>query len=77
MGQKGNLGKARSIRFPIWMSDALEDIANHKGMTFTDLVVELLRQELAVMDITMGSCLGIGRESVESKKPMSATGTDG
>jgi len=50
------------------MSDALEDIAGQKGMTFTDLVVELLRQELAAMDITKGSCLGIGREATEKKK---------
>jgi len=59
MGQKGNLANARSIRFPIWMTSAIDRISAERGMTFTDVVLELLRQELAVM----GYNAGIGREA--------------
>jgi hypothetical protein len=40
----------------------LKRIAGDKGLTFTSVVLELLRQELAVMGYTMG----IGRETVEN-----------
>lgn len=60
MGKKGNLGDARSIRFPTWMASAIDKISDERGMTFTDVVLELLRQELAVM----GYNAGIGREAV-------------
>jgi hypothetical protein len=40
------------------MADAIKEIAEEKGLTFTTVVLELLRQELAVMGYTMG----IGRE---------------
>jgi hypothetical protein len=59
MGQKTNEGRfRRSIVFDKWMADAINEIAKDKGLTFTAVVIELLRQELAVMDYTMG----IGRE---------------
>ena len=41
------------------MSEAVGEIAENNGHTFTDVVIDLLRQELAVMGYTMG----IGRES--------------
>jgi hypothetical protein len=59
MGQKTNEGRfRRSIVFDKWMADAIKEIAQDKGLTFTAVVLELLRQELAVMGYTMG----IGRE---------------
>jgi hypothetical protein len=59
MGQKTNEGRTKqSIIFEKWMADAINVIAQKKGLTFTSVVLELLRQELAVMGYTMG----IGRE---------------
>jgi predicted DNA-binding protein len=52
----------QGIRFPRWMYDRLQAIAEEKGFTFTDVVLDLLRQELKEMGITMG----IGREAAES-----------
>jgi N-acyl-D-aspartate/D-glutamate deacylase len=40
------------------MHDCLQAIADEKGVTFTDVVLDLLRQELKEMGVT----LGIGRE---------------
>ncbi|MDR1029512.1 MAG: hypothetical protein LBL76_01410 [Treponema sp.] len=61
MGRKSNDGKFKqSITFDKWMADAINDIARQKGLTFTSVVIELLRQELATMNYTMG----IGREGV-------------
>jgi predicted DNA-binding protein len=51
----------QGIRFPRWMYDRLQAIAEEKGFTFTDVVLDLLRQELKEMGITMG----IGREAAE------------
>jgi hypothetical protein len=63
MGQKTNEGRhQQSIIFEKWMADAINEIAKEKGLTFTSVVTELLRQELAAMGYTMG----IGREAVES-----------
>jgi N-acyl-D-aspartate/D-glutamate deacylase len=59
MAKKRQIAIPRPIRFPKWMFDALEEIADTKGATFTDVVLDLLRQELAVMGYTMG----IGREA--------------
>ena len=60
MGQKANEGKIQKpIRFDKWMHDAIQEIANKKKLTFTTIVCELLRQELAVM----GYSMGIGREA--------------
>jgi len=65
MGQKANEGKIQKpIRFEKWMAEAIENIASDRGLTFTSVVVELLRQELAFM----GYSMGIGRESVECEK---------
>jgi N-acyl-D-aspartate/D-glutamate deacylase len=61
MAKKRQVAIPRPIRFPKWMFDALEEIADTKGATFTDVVLDLLRQELKAMGITMG----IGREAVE------------
>jgi hypothetical protein len=59
MGRKTNEGRFQtSIIFEKWMSDAIREVAESKGLTFTSVVVELLRQELALMGYTMG----IGRE---------------
>jgi N-acyl-D-aspartate/D-glutamate deacylase len=52
----------QGIRFPKWMYDRLQAIADEKEVTFTDVVLDLLRQELKAMGITMG----IGREAVDS-----------
>jgi hypothetical protein len=41
------------------MANAITEIAPKSGITFTSVVIELLRQELAVMDYT----IGIGREA--------------
>jgi hypothetical protein len=65
MGQKTNEGRTKqSIVFEKWMADALKEIAQKRGLTFTSVVLELLRQELAVMGYTMG----IGREADGSEK---------
>ena len=62
MGQKANKDRFKqSISFEKWMADAIQEIADKKGLTFTSVVQELLRQELAVM----GYSMGIGREAVE------------
>jgi N-acyl-D-aspartate/D-glutamate deacylase len=63
MGKKGSAGKTQSIRFPKWISDALQEIAEKGGHTVTEVVIDLLRQELSIMGYTMG----IGRESAENK----------
>jgi hypothetical protein len=60
MGQKSNKGRTKqSIVFEKWMADAIREIAQERGLTLTSVVLELLRQELAVMGYTMG----IGREA--------------
>jgi hypothetical protein len=57
MGRKTNEGRfQQSIIFEKWMADAIKRIAEDKGLTFTSVVLELLRQELATM--------GIGREAM-------------
>lgn len=61
MGNKGNETKKQSINFDRWMADAIQDIADKNGLTFTSVVLELLRQELA----TMGYTMGIGREAMK------------
>jgi hypothetical protein len=62
MGKRGSLTKSQSIRFPVWMANAIEEIAEKGGYTFTDVILDLLRQELNEMGYTMG----IGREAVEA-----------
>jgi hypothetical protein len=64
MGIKGNEIKKQSINFDRWMADAIQDIADKNSLTFTSVVVELLRQELA----TMGYTMGIGREAMKGIK---------
>lgn len=64
MGSKGNSNKKQSIVFDIWMANAIQEIADKNGMTFTSVVVDLLRQELAVMGYTSG----IGREGIVAKQ---------
>jgi hypothetical protein len=61
MAKKIEVAVQRPIRFPKWMFNSLEEIAQKQGLTFTSVVLELLRQELAVMGYTMG----IGREAAE------------
>jgi hypothetical protein len=76
MGRKANETKKQSLNFDKWMTDAIQDIADGNGLTFTSVVIELLRQELAVMGYTMG----IGREGIKSKPEPTVekgTGTDG
>jgi hypothetical protein len=64
MGRKTNEGRfQRSIVFEKWRADAINERAQEKGLTFTSVVLELLRQELAVM----GYSMGIGREAVEAE----------
>jgi hypothetical protein len=51
MGRKTNEGRFKtSIIFEKWMADAIKEVAESKGLTFTSVVVELLRQELAERD---------------------------
>jgi hypothetical protein len=65
MGRKTNEGRfQQSIIFEKWMADAIREIAEDKGLTFTAVVLELIRQELAAMGYTMG----IGREAGTSSK---------
>ena len=54
IGQKGNFTKTRSICFPLWMASAVDHISNEIGMSFNKVVLELLRQELAVMGYNAG-----------------------
>jgi uncharacterized protein (UPF0254 family) len=64
MGTKGSEHKIQSIRFPKWMAESIEEVAKKANVTFTDVVIELLRQELNNMGYTMG----IGREAIVNKK---------
>ncbi|MDR1107831.1 MAG: hypothetical protein LBL19_02230 [Spirochaetaceae bacterium] len=65
MGQKTNEGRTKqSIIFEKWMAEAINEIAQKKGLTFTSVVQELLRQELAIMGYTMG----IGREAADGSE---------
>jgi hypothetical protein len=61
MGNKANESKKQSINFDKWMADAIQDIADKNSLTFTSVVLELLRQELSAMGYTMG----IGREAMK------------
>jgi len=53
MGQKGSAKKQRSMLFPKWMAEAVEEIAEKGGHTFTDVVIELLRRELEIRGYQM------------------------
>jgi len=64
MGTKGSDRKIQSVRFPKWMANSIEEIAEKGGHTFTDVVLDLLRQELAFM----GYSMGIGRESASQEE---------
>lgn len=66
MGQRGSDTVKKSINFGRWMYNAIEEIAKKGGHTFTDVVLDLLRQELKEMGYTMG----IGREAVEAGEPV-------
>jgi hypothetical protein len=61
MAKKKVVSVARHIRLPKWMDDVIQEMADSKSYTYTDVVLELLRQELAAMGYTMG----IGREAVD------------
>ena len=54
MGTRGSAKKIQSIRFPQWMADAIEKVAMQGNHTFTDVVLDLLRQALGRMGYTMG-----------------------
>jgi N-acyl-D-aspartate/D-glutamate deacylase len=62
MAKKKIVSVEKHIRVPKWMDEAIQEIADKRSYTYTDVVLDLLRQELAVMGYTMG----IGREAVES-----------
>jgi hypothetical protein len=64
MAKKKVVSVQHGIRFPRWMYDKIQEIADTKGATFTDVVLELLRQELNFMGYTMG----IGREAIDGSK---------
>lgn len=49
MGRKGSEGITKSIRFPKWMAEAMQEIADKNSLTFTEVVHNLLRQELKEM----------------------------
>jgi hypothetical protein len=59
MAKKRVVSVQKGIRFPRWMHDKIQKIADKGDHTFTDVVLDLLRQELAHMGYTMG----IGREA--------------
>jgi predicted DNA-binding ribbon-helix-helix protein len=42
-------GRARGVRFDRWIHDVIEEIAQEKGLTFTDVVNVLLGSELEYM----------------------------
>jgi hypothetical protein len=60
MAKKKTVSVERHIRVPGWMDSAIQEIADKGSYTYTDVVLDLLRQELAVMGYTMG----IGREAI-------------
>jgi hypothetical protein len=65
MGRKTNEGRfQQSIIFEKWMADAIREIAQDKGLTFTFVALELLRQELGIMGYTVG----IGREAADGSE---------
>jgi hypothetical protein len=67
MGRKANEGRfQQSIIFEKWMAEALKEIAQKRGLTFTSVVLELLRQELAVM----GYAMGIGQEAANGDQDL-------
>jgi len=63
MGKRGSAGKTQSIRFPMWMADAIDEIAEKGGHNFSEVVIEFCRKELEVEGYTMG----IGRKDHEVK----------
>jgi hypothetical protein len=66
MAKKKILTVQKGVRFPKWMAEAIEEIAEKGGHTFTDVVLDLLRQELNFM----GYSMGIGREAdAQKEKP--------
>jgi hypothetical protein len=82
MGRKGNESEKHSINFDSWMAAAINKIAEERGMTFTSVIHDLLRQELAFM----GYNSGIGRSAagpetggslyVHDKQPEYAAGKE-
>jgi hypothetical protein len=60
MAKKKSVSVERHVRVPRWMDEAIQKIAEGKSYTYTEVVLDLLRQELVVMGYTMG----IGREAV-------------
>ena len=63
MGKRGSAGKTQSIRFPMWMANAIQEIVEKYSHTFSEVVIEFCRKELESEGYTMG----IGREAAESK----------
>jgi hypothetical protein len=61
----------RAVRFEKWMVVKIEDIAKEKGLTFSDMVNKLLRQELEYRGYTEGQydaeTYGIGREAADKE----------
>jgi len=75
MAKKVQGAVQRGVRLQKWMADALDELAEKGGHTFTDVVVELLRIELErrgySMDIGRVSAVGAGQwtgKQDESKK---------
>jgi hypothetical protein len=63
MPKKKTVSIERHIRVPKWMDNAIQKIADKGSYTYTDVVLDLLRQELAFMGYTMG----IGRDGSEAE----------
>jgi hypothetical protein len=61
MAKKKNVSVERHVRVPKWMDNAIQEIAGKRAYTYTEVVLDLLRQELAAMGYTMG----IGREAAD------------
>ena len=66
MAKKQVKAVQKGIRFPMWMAKAIDELAEKGGHTFTDVVLDLLRQELA----EMGYSMGIGREAAEVQETL-------
>jgi hypothetical protein len=63
MAKKKTLSVEKHFRIPGWMDSAIQEIADKRSYTYTDVVLDLLRQELAVMGYTMGIGRDAGRDA--------------
>ncbi|MCL2381839.1 MAG: ribbon-helix-helix domain-containing protein [Treponema sp.] len=53
MAKKTQQAVQKALRLPKWMVDAIDNLAEKGGYTFTDVVIELLRRELEIRGYQM------------------------